>query len=69
MLVDGGTSATGEYIVAHLKKHFGDGVELEHVVLTHSDNDHASGLREVLDLAYFFVISLISFKKVISEPI
>lgn len=48
MLVDGGTADTGEALVKHLKKHFGDKVRLTHIVLTHSDNDHASGLREVL---------------------
>lgn len=48
MIVDGGTADTGEAIVAHLKAQFGNDVGLEHVVLTHSDADHASGLREVL---------------------
>jgi len=48
MVVDGGTEKTGQEIVAHLQKHFGTEAALEHVVLTHSDADHASGLREVL---------------------
>ncbi|MBM1173486.1 MBL fold metallo-hydrolase [Microvirga arabica] len=48
MLVDGGHAATGDEIVAHLRKHFGPTPVLEHVVLTHSDGDHASGLRTVL---------------------
>ena len=48
MLIDGGTAATGTELVAHLKHWFGANVTLEHVVLTHSDADHASGLREVL---------------------
>lgn len=48
MVVDGGTEDTGEKLVAHLRKQFGSDVTLEHVVLTHSDADHASGLREVL---------------------
>jgi beta-lactamase superfamily II metal-dependent hydrolase len=48
MVVDGGTADTGEALVAHLKTQFGQNVVLEHVVLTHSDADHASGLREVL---------------------
>src|SRR6266446_4978919 len=48
MVVDGGTANCGESLVAHLRKHFGQFVALEHVVLTHSDADHASGLREVL---------------------
>jgi beta-lactamase superfamily II metal-dependent hydrolase len=48
MLVDGGHAETGESLVSHLKKYFGNDVSLAHVVLTHSDADHASGLREVL---------------------
>jgi Metallo-beta-lactamase superfamily len=48
MLIDGGTAETGDTIVRHLKSHFGKDVKLEHVVLTHSDGDHASGLRTVL---------------------
>jgi beta-lactamase superfamily II metal-dependent hydrolase len=48
MLVDGGTTEAGQKVVEHLKKHFGADVRLEHIVLTHADSDHASGLREVL---------------------
>ena len=48
MVVDGGTAETGEALVTHLRQQFGHGVALEHVVLTHSDADHASGLRELL---------------------
>jgi hypothetical protein len=48
MVVDGGTADTGKTMVAHLKVQFGQHVRLEHVILTHSDADHASGLREVL---------------------
>ena len=48
MLIDGGHAETGEVIVNHLKNHFGPNPVLEHVVLTHSDADHASGSRTVL---------------------
>ena len=48
MVVDGGTAAAGENMVSHLRQHFGAGVALSDVVLTHSDADHASGLREIL---------------------
>ncbi len=48
MVIDGGTTESGKELVAHLKMHFGKNVSLAHVVLTHSDADHASGLREVL---------------------
>jgi beta-lactamase superfamily II metal-dependent hydrolase len=49
MLIDGGTAETGATIVSHLRRHFGSNAVLEHVVLTHSDADHASGLRTVLE--------------------
>lgn len=48
MLVDGGTTEAGQKVVEHLRQHFGADVRLEHIVLTHADGDHASGLREVL---------------------
>ncbi len=48
MLIDGGTTATGEKIVAHVRDQFGPDAYLNHVVLTHTDIDHSSGLREVL---------------------
>jgi len=48
MLVDGGHATTGTEIVDHLQRHFPNSSALSHVVLTHSDADHASGLREVL---------------------
>lgn len=48
MLVDGGHADTGDFIVSHLRTQFGAYARLEHVVLTHSDADHASGLRTVL---------------------
>lgn len=49
MLVDGGFADTGATIVNHLKYHFGANVVLEDVLLTHSDGDHASGVRTVLE--------------------
>ena len=48
MLIDGGTADTGDQLVTHLKGFYGSGVVIEHVVLTHADADHASGLRRVL---------------------
>lgn len=49
MLVDGGHAETGASIVSHLRTYFGPCPVLEHVVLTHSDGDHASGIRKVLE--------------------
>ena len=49
MLIDGGHTATGKMVVEHLRRWHGDEARLEHVLLTHSDADHASGLRTVLE--------------------
>jgi beta-lactamase superfamily II metal-dependent hydrolase len=48
MLIDGGHAETGQNIVEHIRAEFGWNSVLSHVVLTHPDGDHASGLREVL---------------------
>lgn len=48
MIVDGGTKDTGEALVKHVQGYFGRDKPVTHVVLTHSDADHASGLRAVL---------------------
>jgi beta-lactamase superfamily II metal-dependent hydrolase len=48
MVVDGGNLDSGKLLVEHVRKHFGKDKVISHVVLTHSDADHASGLREVL---------------------
>jgi beta-lactamase superfamily II metal-dependent hydrolase len=47
MLIDGGHQESGSDIVEHLKTQF-PGRGFDHVVLTHPDIDHASGLRTVL---------------------
>jgi Metallo-beta-lactamase superfamily len=48
MVVDGGMSDTGIEMANRLKRHCGESVVIEHVILTHSDLDHACGLRELL---------------------
>jgi len=48
MVVDGGNAESGKAMVTYLKTWFGPNVTLAHVVLTHSDADHATGLRDVL---------------------
>ncbi len=47
-VVDGGYTDTGDKIVGHIKKHYGS-TDVDHVVLTHPDQDHANGLRKVLE--------------------
>jgi beta-lactamase superfamily II metal-dependent hydrolase len=48
MVVDGGNLDSGKDLVKHIRSEFGENSVISHVVLTHSDADHASGLREVL---------------------
>ncbi|AMV47804.1 hypothetical protein ATN79_44870 [Paraburkholderia caribensis] len=49
MVVDGGMVESGQALVRHLRKQYGNDVSVEHAVLTHADADHASGLRELLN--------------------
>lgn len=48
MVVDGGNLDSGKLLVQHVRHQFGKETAITHVVLTHSDADHASGLRGVL---------------------
>ncbi len=48
-VVDGGYSDDGDNLVEHIKKFYGNPSFVDHVVLTHPDGDHASGLRKVVD--------------------
>ncbi len=48
MIVDGGTLDSGAALVSHVQSYF-PGRGIAHVVLTHPDADHASGLRTVLE--------------------
>lgn len=47
-VVDGGYVDTGDKVIEHLEKHYGT-TSVDHVVLTHPDQDHANGLRAVLE--------------------
>lgn len=47
-VVDGGYLNTGDQLVEHLETYYGTRV-IDHMVLTHSDRDHANGLRKVLE--------------------
>jgi hypothetical protein len=48
LLYDGGTRAAGEALVQHVRTHFGTR-RVDHVVNSHPDGDHASGLAVVLE--------------------
>ena len=48
-VVDGGYGDDGQKLVDQIRKYFGNPNLIDHVVLTHPDADHASGLATVLD--------------------
>ena len=47
-VVDGGYVNTGQDVVDHLNTYYGT-TDVDHVVVTHPDGDHANGLRKVLE--------------------
>lgn len=49
IVVDGGTEDAGSNIVDHIKGLYGPNTVIDHVICTHPDSDHASGLRKVLE--------------------
>ncbi|MCD1266855.1 hypothetical protein B5M44_21465 [Shinella sumterensis] len=55
-VVDGGYAPTGQTIIDHINKYYGAPKRIDHVVLTHADNDHVSGLLDVV--RYFEVGAL-----------
>ena len=48
-VVDGGTTDAGEKLVTHITNYYGAPTYIDHVVCTHGDDDHSSGLRMVID--------------------
>jgi beta-lactamase superfamily II metal-dependent hydrolase len=47
-VIDGGYADTAETIVGHIEKYYGKEYFINHMVLSHADNDHATGLIGVL---------------------
>jgi len=48
-VVDGGYRTTGGDMVQHVKEYYGNPSFIDHVVLTHPDQDHAAGIQEILE--------------------
>lgn len=50
-VVDGGYSSCddGQKLINHINNHYEGTTSIHHVVLTHPDTDHASGLRKVVE--------------------
>lgn len=47
-VIDGGLTDTADTVVDHIRDHYGKHVHINHMVLSHADNDHACGLVGVL---------------------
>jgi beta-lactamase superfamily II metal-dependent hydrolase len=47
-VVDGGFEETGDHVVEHIQKYYGNSPTIDRVVATHPDTDHLVGLRTVL---------------------
>ena len=47
-VIDGGTKASGEALVQHVKEHYGTD-RVDYLISTHPDMDHISGLKVVLE--------------------
>ena len=47
--VDGGYANDGQKLVQHIREYYDKPPYIDHVVLTHPDTDHASGLTTVLE--------------------
>ncbi len=48
-IVDAGYSDTGKSMVDHIKRYFNNPTYLDHVVLTHPDQDHIGGMTHILE--------------------
>ena len=49
MVIDGGTEDSGVSIVKHVREVYGPDTIISHMVSTHPDSDHSSGLRHILE--------------------
>ena len=48
IVIDGGTQESGVAVVAHIRSAYGPHTVISHVISTHPDTDHCSGLREII---------------------
>jgi beta-lactamase superfamily II metal-dependent hydrolase len=55
-IIDGGFSDTAQTVIDHIEAYFGHGLVISDMVLSHADNDHATGLVKLLE--YFDVRTL-----------
>jgi beta-lactamase superfamily II metal-dependent hydrolase len=57
-IIDGGFADTGDQIIEHVERYYAKPANIANVVLTHADNDHASGLIKVLEHEGFNIHTL-----------
>ncbi|MGY3690566.1 beta-lactamase superfamily II metal-dependent hydrolase [Bradyrhizobium sp. USDA 3240] len=57
-VIDGGFADTGDQIISHIERYHTKNAIIANVVLTHADNDHATGLIKVLEHPAFTVENL-----------
>jgi beta-lactamase superfamily II metal-dependent hydrolase len=48
-VIDGGYANTADTIIGHIESNYGRNVTIANVVLTHADDDHATGLAKVIE--------------------
>jgi len=48
-VVDGGYTATSDTIIEHIEQYYGKDATITHMVLSHADDDHATGLIKVFE--------------------
>lgn len=48
-VTDGGFQATGDKLVTHINKYYGNPSYIDSVLVTHPDGDHAGGLRKLFE--------------------
>lgn len=48
-LIDGGYTDTSKTIINHIRQNYGSWYHINHMVLSHADNDHAMGLVGVME--------------------
>lgn len=49
VMVDGGYLDDGQKLADHMDEYYGAGCHINHVVVTHPDQDHVNGLRYILE--------------------
>jgi beta-lactamase superfamily II metal-dependent hydrolase len=57
-IIDGGFADTGDQIIKHIEQYHTKKANIANVVLTHADNDHATGLIKVLEHPDFTIFNL-----------